>query len=124
MLNTPPEPRAPRRRGRQVRLDDVVDVAEVARLRAVAEDARLLSGQRRGDELRDHGRVLRLRILARAEHVEVAQADGLEAVGARVDLHRDLAGQLASRRRARSARAHGLDLGQRGSSPYAADDAA
>ena len=66
--------------GQQVRLDGVVDVAEVARLLAVAVDGRRAPLQRRRDEVRDDRRVLRLRILARAEDVEVAQRHRLEAV--------------------------------------------
>jgi energy-coupling factor transporter ATP-binding protein EcfA2 len=48
-----------RRRGRaQVRLHRVVDEAEVTRLGAVAEDGQALAVDARGDEPRDHRRVL------------------------------------------------------------------
>ena len=69
--------------GQQVAVDDVVDVREVARLLAVAEDRRPPAGQHFGDELRDHGRVLALRILPRAEDVEVADRHRFQAVGRR-----------------------------------------
>ena len=67
-----------RGRGEQVRLHDVVDVAEVAAVRAVAEDhARLAADRASRDPARDHGRVRAVGILAAPEHVEVAQADDL-----------------------------------------------
>ncbi len=71
-LNTSP---ARRRRlaGEQVGLHDVVDVGEVARLRAVAVHLERLPAQPPLDEARDDRRVLRLRVLTRAEDVEVAQ---------------------------------------------------
>ena len=68
--------------GPDVRVDDVVDVGEVAGLLAVAVDASG-SPRRRRDEARDDRRILRDRVLARAEDVEVAQRHGLEAVDAR-----------------------------------------
>ena len=65
-----------RRRGReQVRLHDVVDVAEVARRLAVAVDRRPARRAASRDPARNHRRVRALRILPRAEHVEVAQPD-------------------------------------------------
>src|SRR5881628_4200693 len=66
--------------GEQVRVHHVRDVDEVAGLTPVAVDRGRLPRERRGDEARHHGGVLRLRILARAEDVEVAQDDRLEAV--------------------------------------------
>ena len=93
--------RDPRRE--HVRLDHVVDVGEVARHGAVAVDRRPLAGERRGDELGHDRRVLGVRVLARPEHVEVAQDHRLDAVeGAeRVDvvLARDL-GRAVGRLRA------------------------
>ena len=67
---------------REVRVDDVRDVREVARLLAVAVDRdRLARGDRR-DEARHDGGVLRGRVLPRPEDVEVAQRDRLELVDA------------------------------------------
>ena len=66
--------------GPQHAVDDVGDVGEVARLLAVAVDGRRPSVEQRRREQRDHARVGRRGILPRAEHVEVADADGLEAV--------------------------------------------
>src|SRR5262249_60275844 len=69
-----------RARGEDVRLDDVVDIREVARLTAVAVDLQQLAAQRPENEAGDHRRVFRGRVLAWAEHVEIAQADGFDAV--------------------------------------------
>src|SRR6188472_3481644 len=60
--------------------DRVVDVGEVARLLAVAVDRHLLTGGDRGDEERDHGRVLGEGALPRPVDVEVPQHDGLEGL--------------------------------------------
>ena len=66
------------------------------------------------DEARDHRRVLGLRILARAEHVEVAQADGLEPVGAREHLRSSARPPASTTAYGDSgAGRHRLDLGQR-----------
>src|SRR3989454_10810605 len=70
-------------RGEQVGLDDVVDVREVPRLGAVAVDLEGLAAEAPEDEPRDHRGVLGLRILTRAEDVEVAEPDRLDAVEAR-----------------------------------------
>ena len=79
-LNARPlAPRRPRPRGSSRRLT-FVHVGEVARLLAVAVDRHRLAGGDRGDEERDHGRVLREGALPRAEDVEVAQHDGLEGL--------------------------------------------
>jgi len=73
--------RRPGCRGRQyIRLDDVVDVGEVTRLGAVAVNLERPAGEPPENEAGDHRRVLRLRVLTRAEHVEVAEPDGLDAV--------------------------------------------
>ena len=66
-----------RRRRQEVRGDRVVDEAEVAGLLAVAVDDGGLTGERRGDEVRDDRGVLAVRVLARAEDVEVAERDRL-----------------------------------------------
>src|SRR2546426_5899920 len=63
-----------------VRVHDVRDVREVAALLAVAEDRGRPAGQQPGREAWDHGGVLRARVLARAEHVEVAERDCLGPV--------------------------------------------
>ena len=73
-----------RRVGRQqVAMHDVGHIREVARLPAVAIDRRLPAGQHGRDEQRNHGRVLAVRILPRAEDVEVADRHGLETVRGR-----------------------------------------
>src|SRR5436305_5850238 len=66
--------------GCDVRVDDVVDVREVARLLAVAEDHGRLAMTIGPDEPWDHRRVFGLRILPRTEDVEVAKRHGLKAV--------------------------------------------
>src|SRR5437879_1410111 len=67
---------AVRFRRQHVRLDDVLDVGEVASLLAVAVDRDRPSVRDRGDEARNDRRILRGRILVRAEDVEVPQRDG------------------------------------------------
>ena len=94
--------------GEQVRAHGVVHEGEIARLLAVAEDRGALSGERGADEARDHRRILALRILPRAEDVEVAQRDGLETVQARVEAAVELARMLLER--------VGRDAGSRASS--------
>ena len=84
MLNTSPDTPGVSI-GEQVPLHDVVDVREVARLLAVAVDLERLALERQLEEARDDRRVLRLRVLARPEDVEVAQAHRLEAVEPRED---------------------------------------
>ena len=75
----------PRREARlEVCLNDVLDVGEVAALAAITVDGRLLALQQELDELGDDGRVGALRILTSPEDVEVAQADGRQAVVPRV----------------------------------------
>src|SRR5580704_13922729 len=104
---------ARRRRREEVRVDDVVDVAEVARLLAVAEHDGPLLADRGGDELGHDGRVLALRVLPGAEDVEVAERQRLDPVEAREDTHRVLSGELAQRVGRDGLRGHRLDLGQR-----------
>ena len=65
--------------GQQVRLNDVVDVAEIARLFPISMDRARGSLHERADPLGDDGGVSSVRILPRAEDVEIAQADGSEA---------------------------------------------
>jgi hypothetical protein len=62
-------------RSKQVRVDDVVDVGEVARLLSVAEHRGWRPGHCRPKEERDDGRVRRGGALARPEDVEVAERD-------------------------------------------------
>src|SRR5919198_1543411 len=64
--------------GKQIRLDHVFDVGEVSRLLAIAEDSRRPAGEHGADEVRDHRRVLRAWVLARPEHIEVAERHRLE----------------------------------------------
>ena len=59
------------------RVDDVVDVHEVAGLRAVAEDHRALVAEQLAREDRDHAR-LAVRVLARAVHVGQRERGVLE----------------------------------------------
>src|SRR5207245_2685714 len=106
--------RHPRRRHReQVSLHHVVDVGEVARLLAVAVHLERLARERLGEEARDHGRVLRLRVLPRPEDVEVAQAHRLEPVEAREGLAVVLRRQLGDRVGRDRPGGEGLDLGER-----------
>ena len=72
--------------GQQVGLDGVGDVAEVAAGFAVAVDVDRLALEQRGSPLGDHGGVGAVGVLAGAEDVEVAQADGCEAVAAGEDV--------------------------------------
>ena len=69
-------------RRQDVGLHRVLDVAEVARRLAVAVDRGRLTFEQRGDPARDHRGIGAARILARPEHVEVPQADGLHPVRA------------------------------------------
>src|SRR5438105_10258826 len=66
--------------GPQRCVDDVRHIGEVAGLLAVPVDPDRLSARHCGDEQRHDGGVLRVRVLAWAEDVEVAQHDRLEAV--------------------------------------------
>lgn len=70
----------------QVRLHHVVDVAEIAGRLAVSVDMDGIALRQCGEPLGDHRRVRAVRVLTLAEHVEVAQADGLEAITARENL--------------------------------------
>jgi len=68
--------------GQQVGLHGVGDVAEVAAGFAVAVDVDGIALEQRGRPFRHHGGIGTLGVLPRAEDVEVAQADGGEAVAA------------------------------------------
>ena len=83
-----------RRRGQQVGQDDVADGAEVARRGPVAEDHRVLSAPHGVDPSRDHGGVGAVGVLPGPEDVEVAEPDGLEAVGPRPELRIELVDRL------------------------------
>src|SRR5580700_5129036 len=58
--------------GQEVDLDDIVDVGEITALLAVAKDRGLLPTEHVRDELRQHARVGRRRILPWTKNVEVA----------------------------------------------------
>ncbi len=81
--------------GEQIGLDGVVDVAEIAAGFAVAVDEDGLALDHAGDPLRYDGCVGAIGVLARAKDVEVAQADGFEAIGAGEDVGVDLVDQLS-----------------------------
>ena len=68
--------------GQDIGLDRIVDVAEVPAGFAVAVDIDRLFVEHGGDPLGDYRRVGPFRVLAAAEDVEVAQADGFESVAA------------------------------------------
>lgn len=59
--------------GGQIRFHHVVHICEIPRLLPVAEDRHRFPSHGKLDELWDHRRVLRGRILPRAEDIEVAQ---------------------------------------------------
>ena len=90
------------------------DVAEVARGLAVAVDAHRLAAQHRGDPARDHRGIGAVRILARAEHVEVAQADRSHAVAAAEHVGVQLVDVLGHRIRRQRPADQVLDLRQAG----------
>src|SRR4051812_31580078 len=73
--------------------DEIVDVTEAARLRAIAVDGQRLAAQRLGHEIRDQAPILR--VTARTVRVEDAHDSGVEAVGAPVDRSQRLAEALA-----------------------------
>src|SRR5690606_8038893 len=77
-----------------IRLDYVLDVNEVTRLLAVAEDGGALAAEHLAHKDGDHGRVLARRILPRAVDVEVAEADRFEAEALAERLAVVLAGDL------------------------------
>ena len=81
------------RHGFDQRRHRVGDIDEIARLRAVAENGHVPSLGQLLAEIRHHPGIGRMRALARAEHVEEAQARRRHAVGG----CRDMRVQLAAR---------------------------
>ena len=73
---------------------DIVDPGKATNLLPIAEDRHGLAGQRRGDESRDHCRVLGIGVLARPEDVEVAQRYGRKPVARVERLEIPLPGEL------------------------------
>lgn len=73
-------------RGQEVGLHGVVDVAEVAASLAVAVDEDVCAAEEGGGPFGDDGGIGARGILARAEDVEIAQADAAQAVGAGEDV--------------------------------------
>eukprot|EP01022_Parablepharisma_sp_SALTPOND_P004211 TRINITY_DN118_c1_g1_i1.p1 TRINITY_DN118_c1_g1~~TRINITY_DN118_c1_g1_i1.p1 ORF type:complete len:1598 (-),score=548.50 TRINITY_DN118_c1_g1_i1:18136-22929(-) len=98
--------------GQQVGLHHVVDVAEVARGLAIAIDAQCIVADHRRHPLRDHGSVGAVRILAAAEHIEVAQADALQAIAAAEDVGVQLVDVLGHRVGRERLADHVFHLGQ------------
>ncbi len=80
--------------GEEIGTDGVVDEVEVAAGEAVAEDGGGFACHHLEGELGDDAGVGRVRCLAGAEDVEVAEADALETVGAVEGLDVVLAGEL------------------------------
>ena len=66
--------------GQQICRDDIFDVGEIAALLAVAKNGGLFPAQHLSDEFGQNTRVRRSRILPRAKHVEISQANSLQAV--------------------------------------------
>ena len=97
----PASPRA-LQRAQVRRRTTFVHVREVAALQPVAVDHRPLPGEERGDEEADHAAVGRARVLPRAEDVEVAQGQRLQAVEAVEDPEVVLARRASPPRRARA----------------------
>jgi len=94
-------------------LHRVVNVGEVARLFAVAENSRLSILQKRRAKLRQHSGIRRTGILPRPENVEVAERGVLQAVAAAKRLKVKLANVFRNSVRGNGLRLHGLDLWQR-----------
>src|ERR1700744_38074 len=65
--------------GQQVRPDDIFDIGKIPRLLAVTEDRRALLTEHLLNKARQHAGVRRTRILVGAEHIEVAEANGLHS---------------------------------------------
>src|SRR2546422_7178720 len=63
----------------QIRGDDIFDKYEITRGFAVSEDRHLFAAQQGMDPAGNHRRIGAVRILVWTKHVEVAQADGLDA---------------------------------------------
>src|SRR4051794_10487031 len=72
-IEHPPPDIARRSFGReQIRMHRVIDVGEITALLAVAQDSGLFAIQHLRDELRQHTRIWRRRVLPRAKDIEVA----------------------------------------------------
>ena len=97
----------------EVGVDDVPHVGEVPALLAVAIDDGRLAGEQRGREAADDAAVGGAGILARAEDVEVAQAERLQPEQAVEDAEVVLAGELLGRIGRERTRLHRLALGKR-----------
>ncbi len=91
-----------------------MNVAEIAGLQAVAVDAWGFAAAERGDEGGDDGGVLAVGALARAEDVEVAEAQGGHAVDVGVDAGVILAGEFGGGVGALGGGEHGFDFGKHG----------
>ena len=100
-------------RGAQVGLHDVGHVAEVAGGAAVAVDPQGLAAQQRARPARHDRRVGALGVLARAEHVEVAQPGAFHAVGPRPGGREQLVDRLGGGVRRQRLTGHRLELRQR-----------
>src|SRR5579871_6132607 len=92
----------------------VGDIGKVARLRSIPIEYRLSLLLQGRDKARNNRRILRIGILARAEHIEVAQADGLQVISMRKSATVLFSCQLTDRIRRARAGTHGLLLGQGG----------
>ena len=103
--------RCRRRGGEEVGAHQVGDVDEVARLQSVAEHDGPIARKEPGDEARDRRRIFALRILPRAIDIEEAQRDARQAVGPRVRLRVQLAGDLLRGVRRDGARRKSFVLG-------------
>ena len=84
-------------RREQVGLHDVSDVGEIACLLSIAKDDRPALLKERGQKAGNHRRILRVGILTRAEDIEIAQRDGLNAVNRRKHPAQQLARELLNR---------------------------
>src|ERR1700682_6682400 len=85
------------RRREQVRLNDVADVAEIARRLPVAVDGDRYAGEHRCRPPWNHRRVRALGILSRTEHVEVSQSHARGSIAAIEDLGVELVEVLGDR---------------------------
>ncbi|MCY1526865.1 hypothetical protein D9M68_619090 [compost metagenome] len=104
-----------RRHGRQdIGLHRVFHEAEVAAGLAVAVDGDVFALDHSGGPLGNHRRVGAVGILPLAEHVEIPQAHGLEAIGAREHVRVQLVDVLGHRVRRQGLADVLFDLGQRG----------
>src|SRR5437870_6627482 len=103
--------------GKQVRLDDVREEREVARVPAVAEDDGGRAVQCGGDKQGDNGAVVRLEALAWSENVEVAQYHRFEPVGPPEGLAIRLPREFGGRVRREGARQERLVIGELGGVP-------